>query len=101
MLINFTFSRHVVIALTCSVFMYVCMNVFIYLYVYVCIYMFVRMYVYMFVRMYVYMCVCSYVCIYAPVPQYFHKYAEFFQNYLCNFITELRNVTNWASIVVY
>ena len=93
MLIDFTFSRHVEIDLAYSV----------------------CMYVWMYVCMYICMCVCIYVCtyyvfmcVYVVMYVYMNLFCSistnmrhFFQNYLCNFITELRIVTNWASTYVY
>ena len=82
--------------------MYVCICAFMCVYIcmcvlcrYVCI-----IYVYMNVRTYVYIYVYMYACIhlFSSIPT---NKQDFFHKYLCNFITELHNVTNWASADSY
>jgi hypothetical protein len=36
---------------------------------------------------------------YAPVLQYYYKYAEFVPKYFCNSITKLHNVINWFQLI--
>ena len=44
-----------------------------------------------------YVCVFMYVCMYATNLHFFKNKQYFVHKYLCNVITELHNVTNWAS----
>jgi hypothetical protein len=80
---------------------YVCMYVCMYLCIYVCVYKYVCIiYVYMNVRTYVYIYVYMYACmhLFSSIPT---NKQDFFHKYLCNFITELHNVTNCVSADSY